>query len=196
MRVVIAAIFVLVAVFGAVVVFDQLSGSIPSKWIGPITALIFTSIVILALKLFSAPRPSRRTIEERIADLESKGLIDDQTFKAIRAFSAEEYEDEGLQYFIELEDGSILFLVGQYLYDHDPGTFPCSEFTIRRHRKKGYVVGIRCGGMALKPEVCVPSLTGKNLDEYCEDGMIIRGKSYDALKAELTKVEAAAPRRG
>jgi hypothetical protein len=202
MRVVFAAMFVVVAVFAAVVVFDQLSVRIPAGRVAPLTALIFFPVVILALKLFSAPRPR----ESQIADLESKGLIVEQSFKAVRAFEAEEYEDEGRNYFIELEDGSILFLVGQYLYDYglsDGDTeadqshmFPCTEFTIRRHKLEGYVVGIRCGGKGVKPEICVPPLTGKNLDDYCEDGMIIRGETYDALKAKLAQGELARSRRG
>jgi hypothetical protein len=192
MRVVFAAMFVVVAVFGAVVAFDQLAAIIPSNWMGPVTCGLFFVVFLIALRLFSPPR----RIKEQIADLESKGLIVDQSFKAVRAFQAEEFEDEGVQYFIELEDGSILFLVSQYLYDFDPAKFPSTEFTIRRHKTEDYVVEIRCGGKSLKPEVCVPPLSGEHTEEYCGDGLIIRDKSYDALKAELMNGKATASRRG
>ena len=62
----------------------------------------------------------------------------------MRAFGVKEFEDEGLHYFLELTDGRVLVLSGQYLYDYEaisddsetnrPRAFPCSEFTLRRHK--------------------------------------------------------------
>ena len=43
----------------------------------------------------------------------------------------EELEDEGVSYFLELDDGAVLFLSGQYL-DEDESPFPCTEFIVRR----------------------------------------------------------------
>ena len=206
MRVVFAALFVLVGMFAAVTAIDELSVKIPSKWMGPVTALILFPLIILALRLFNRAQPRGRTVEEQIADMKSKGLIVEQSFRAVRAFQAEEYGDEGIQYFIELEDGSILFLGGQYLYDYElidddpeinqPRQFPCTEFTIQRHKKDDYVVRICCGGKVIEPDVCVPPLRGKNLEQYGEDGLIIRDKPYDVLKAELMKGKVAASGRG
>ena len=68
----------------------------------------------------------------------------------------EEFEDEGLHYFIELVDGRVLFLSGQYLYDYEPisddpesnqpRSFPCTEFTVRRHKNDGCVVDLLRAG--------------------------------------------------
>jgi hypothetical protein len=50
---------------------------------------------------------------------------------------------------------------GSYLYDYEqitddpelnqPRTFPCSRFTVRRHKTAGYVVDIACAGDSLIP---------------------------------------------
>ena len=53
-----------------------------------------------------------------------------------------------------------------YLYDYEaisddsetnrPRAFPCSEFTLRRHKTESYVAEIRCRGSVLEPEVMAP----------------------------------------
>ena len=86
----------------------------------------------------SAPRTTSPTSRDAI-------LIVDTPFQATRAFGVEDYGDEGSHYFLELADGSgILALCGQYLYAYEPITddpelnqprrFPCTSFTVRRHR--------------------------------------------------------------
>jgi len=92
-------------------------------------------------------------------------------------------------YYIELEDHRVLFLSGQYLYDHDaedqPRTFPCSEFVVQRHRIKGYVVDIVCRGAVLEPEAIAPPFYVHDFDkDVPKDGEIIAGKPYDRLKNE------------
>ena len=66
----------------------------------------------------------------------------------------------------------VLFLSGQYLYDSEaisddsetnrPRAFPCSEFTLRRHKTESYVAEIRCRGSVLEPEVMAPAFKMKN----------------------------------
>jgi len=115
--------------------------------------------------------------------------------KATRAFGVEEFEDEGLHFYIELEEGGVLFLSGQYLYDFEPvddksaRIFPCSNFSVHRHRNNGYVIDITCGGYILEPEIMVPHFTIKELenDNVPYDGETIRNITYDSLKNDLSK---------
>lgn len=103
------------------------------------------------------------TLEQQIQDLEARGLLSAQVYRATRAFEVEEFEDEGCHYFLELTDGRVLFLSGQYLYNYvsesDAGVgrrFPCSEFAVRRHSTEGYAVDIQCGGQVLEPDSVAP----------------------------------------
>ena len=130
---------------------------------------------------------------EYTQELEDKGLLLSTDFKAIRAFQVEEFEDEGSYYFIELENGNVLYLNGQYLYDYEliedgeyeqPKSFPCTEFTVRRHRDEGYVVDITCRGSLLECESMEPEFlrTIESLRKMPDDGDIITEKSFDELK--------------
>ena len=143
---------------------------IAPRWVVSGELVVWMFVLIgLSLRVFSpkgADPFGRKSHEEHIRELEGLGLVESSAFHATRAFAVGEYEDEGLHYFIELADGAVLFLSGQYLYDFAPITddaelnqarsFPCSEFTVRRHRKEGYVVDIICGGTVLEPEVEAP----------------------------------------
>lgn len=99
-------------------------------------------------------------------DYEKEGLLTAEMFNARRAFEVEEFEDEGLHFFLELEDGRVLFLCGQYLYDYQeitddpdfnqPARFPCTSFTVKRHKTELWVHSIECAGPYLKPEAKFP----------------------------------------
>lgn len=132
-----------------------------------------------------------------IEDLEKQGLVASREFRAKRAFQVGEYEDEGLHYFMELEDRGVLFLSGQYLYDYEPiededdpelhqsRIFPCTEFSYRTHKTEGYVLELATRGQVLEPEEVIPTFSEGFLNDIPEDGEIIRGKSYDEIKREV-----------
>lgn len=117
----------------------------------------------------------------------------------MRAFQVEEFEDEGSHYFLELADGSVLFLSGQYLYGYEPlesrseivrlRRFPNTEFTIRRHSVKRYVVDILCTGSVIEPEVLAPVFDTDDFgtDRIPSDGQIITDRSFEDLKARRLK---------
>jgi hypothetical protein len=112
-----------------------------------------------------------------------------------RAFGVEDYEDEGICYFLELTDGSgVLVLIGQYLYAYEPieddpemnqpRLFPCTAFTVRRHRTDGYVVDLVCGGDVLEPETMASgdvkaAWLRDGFDP--EDGVVLTGVTFDEL---------------
>lgn len=152
-------------------------------------------LTVIAMKIFDRPRQFKSG-QEGIKDLEEKSLIENTDFSATRAFEVEEWDDLGLNYFIELADGSVLFLQGQYLYDYieindepefsQPRTFPCREFTLRRHRTEKYILEITCHGEVIEPE-CVAPVWNYDLfrdNAIPEDGAIIRDRTYDKIKAE------------
>ena len=94
----------------------------------------------------------------------------------------EEFEDEGLHYLYDYEPISDDPELNQ------PRSFPCTEFTVRRHKKDGYVVDIVGGGTVLEPEVMAPAFGNKvwRAKRIPEDGQVITSASYDDLKREHT----------
>lgn len=199
MRLIGAGLFVfsgllaLVGILESQNVFDRA----PSWLAGAGISACMLVLSAVALWLFN-PRGSdpfgRKSAEEHLRELEQRGLLESAEFRAARAFGVEEFEDEGLHYFVELTDGRVLFLSGQYLYDYEPITddpalnqprkFPCSEFTVRRHKTEGYVVEIVCGGTVLEPESIAPPFGRRDWREnrIPEDGQVISETTYDELK--------------
>jgi len=190
-----ASVLLLVGVLGSQKVFDRA----PPWVVGCGLALFMLTLIVLALWLFSPKGTDplgRKTAEEHRRELEQLGLLESTEFRATRAFGVEEFEDEGLHYFLELTSGGVLFLSGQYLYDYEPisddpdaneaRSFPCTEFTVRRHKREGYVVEILCGGTVLEPEAMAPPFGQKvwQANRVPEDGQVITGATYDHLKRE------------
>jgi hypothetical protein len=200
MRAVLAGLFT----FGGLLVCVSLAfhyfpnGFGPPWLMGICFALVLFGLAGTSLFVFNRqgyrPSLSSKSFEEQIAELESQGLLVSETFQATRAFQVEEFEDEGSHYFIELANGAVLYLNGQYLYDYEqimddpelnqPRRFPCSRFTVRRHKTAGYVVDIACSGDVLRPEFVAPSFDKSDAKGRLipEDGQIIRDRSYEQLK--------------
>lgn len=163
-----------------------------------ITLLIFVLLVVCAMAISSRRR--RKSIAPRqfqtLEELEAAGLLVSEDYTARRAFQVEEVEDEGPHYFIELADGRVLYLNGQYLYEYEPGwdedsverRFPCSDFTLRRHRDWRYVEEVICRGTVIEPELTAPPFSSRDFDEgeLPEDGEILR-ISYEQIKARIRR---------
>jgi hypothetical protein len=176
--------------------------ALPLWIVGPLLAAGFFVFVVLAMVLFHGKGPRRISAEKRAArirKLEEGGLLIPQTFRPRRAFRVDEFEDEGSHYFIELDDGAVLFLTGQYLYDYEPlkgrtsmtrlRSFPSTEFTIRRHKENGFAVDISCKGKVIEPEVVAPCFDEEDFRKGLipEDGAILRERTYDQIKNERLK---------
>lgn len=190
-------------IFLAILVFVNLIGDngferVPPWISGGAIGLFMVGLCVVATWFFnrSGDPFGRKTEEEQVAELEGMGLLQTATFRVRRAFGIEEFEDEGLHYFLELEDGRVLFLSGQYLYDYEPidddpelnrtRTFPCTDFIVRRHHHGRYVVDIACQGAALEPEVVAPPFGKKDWRDgrVPEDGAILADVTYDELKRQ------------
>lgn len=122
MRVILAGLFV----FGGVLIAVCLLGSSPAHsshtasgiFIGIVMGTLLLLLIGIAQVLFNWPidwRKERFNQEDYIKDLEAKELLVSTDYQATRAFELEEYEDEGLHYFLELSDKTVLYLAGQDL---------------------------------------------------------------------------------
>lgn len=79
--------------------------------------------------------------------LRRAGLLDSRSHRVGRALRIAESAVEGPHYLLEIEDGRVLYLAGQYLYQEDgEGLFPAERVTIVRHKEHGYVVELVCEG--------------------------------------------------
>jgi hypothetical protein len=189
-----AGLFVVGGMFGLVVLLDTVNVLtwLPVWAVGGFMGLALLGLGVVALGLFGQKPPDTPEItpEEHRRQLEAQGLVEPTDFRATRSFGVEEFEDEGLHYYLELKDGSVLFLSGQYLYDYEPDpklnrprSFPCTEFTVRRHKRDGYAVGIDCRGEVLEPELMAPPFRTMDWEHQVpRDGEILTDPSYDTLK--------------
>ena len=197
MRLILAAVFVYASIIGMASVLGAHFKCQWPSWAAFASAGALLVSLPLAMALFNhkTGRWRRLSPEEHLAELDVSGLVERLSFQARRAFAVEEYEDEGLHYFIELSDERVLYLEGQYLLDYtaidddpdvnQPRTFPCTEFEILRHRGEGYVLDIVCSGSVLEPEMTTAAFTKQELRRGIpQDGQIITDRSYDSLKNE------------
>jgi hypothetical protein len=158
------------------------------------TIALFASFILCGLlswRLFRNRTPPAEYLTEEI--LMERGLIDVETFTAKRAFAIEEFEDEGPHYFLELADGRVLYLSGQYLYDleeitgvpgwNQPGRFPCAHFQVKRHKLERYIASVEPLSPYMPPEAEYGSFTDEDVDadRIPEDGNILT-QPYDQLK--------------
>jgi hypothetical protein len=159
-----------------------------------------TSIVlslIIANKLVNAPGTNFWSLSRAPQPLERSdegSLIAATIYQSLRCFRVEESDEEGPHYFIELKDRSVLHLNGRYLasYEphkvlglfHSPRKFPCTDFTVFRDRYEGGVIGLRCRGAALEPELILPSFDASEQEsgKLLKDGEIITSRTYEDLK--------------
>jgi hypothetical protein len=201
-KVVFAGLLVFVGVTIGIAVVSSHWPTAPLWLLSIVMASLFLALTIAALVLFNAPggwRLNKLDHAAVVKELEDQGLLASETFNAKRAFQVEEFEDEGSHYYLELEDGRVLFLSGQYLYDYEPlkhgntivqpRRFPNTQFVVRRHVAKHYVVDILCGGPVIEPEVLAPSFSTNDFgtERIPEDGQVIRDRSFEQLKDERLK---------
>ena len=108
--------------------------------IAPRGALIGGLLVGVAYWVQCQRRERRRWNEwrrEREATL-AQGLAQVTRFQARDAIAIEEAEDEGLGYYLQLIDGRVLYLGGQYLYDlAEEHRFPAAEFELAEETSRG-----------------------------------------------------------
>jgi hypothetical protein len=199
LRVLFAGLFVFACMIAFAYLFSGPLAHIPDWLIPPLVLVTFFVVLLLAFLLFRGKSPVRRTREQILAERQAwdaAGLLTHQSFRALRAFEVDEYEDEGAHYFLELEDHSVLYLTGQFLYEYEPyetskfkraRLFPCTQFTIRRRKQDNSIVDILCSGEILEPETTTPPYLDKEITNHPwagEDVYHIQNQSYDHLKSQ------------
>lgn len=192
-----AGLFVFTGLLAAVGLLNalHLSTAAPALVVACGLMVVMIGLIAAALVLFSprSPLTGIRPAGELAQELDAQGLLTSRHFVATRAFEVEEFEDEGMHFYLELSDGRVLFMTGQYLYAYEPHEeddelrprqFPSTEFVVRRHRDEGYVVDIQCTGPILEPELLAPPF-GEDVwrqGALPKDGAIIVDATYDQIK--------------
>jgi hypothetical protein len=139
-----------------------------------------------------------------VDELESQGLVSSTNYQALRAFMIPPWEDEDAYYFLELNDGSVIHLTGDPVYedddsceelfikkeDREPRLFPCTEFTVKRHRERGEVLQVVHGGQLLKlDEVGEYDINTQAHWPFPRPGDIILNPTFDEMKISWFKVD-------
>lgn len=194
MKVILAGLFVFIGITILVGLLGPVMEHGNLFLVVPILVVAFFALILAAGYIFNSDFRKRMPsvdAEKQYDEWMQQGLITTTKFTAIRAFEVEEVEDEGRQFFLELNDGSVLFLAGQYLYDlveplseeGEAPKFPCTEFTIERH-KNGFAIDVHCEGILLEYESLEPTFWEAPYwkDDYPEDGLIITDRTFDQLK--------------
>jgi hypothetical protein len=193
MRLLAAGLFVFLGILTALLIASRFSVSAP-EWLAiPLFVIVFFGLIGTALVIFNRGGKPTVGVTESVEELRRRGLISTEVIEARRAFSVEQYEDEGPHCFFELKDGRVLYLSGQYLYDYcddEAGNrhFPSSEFEIHRHKTQGYVVKIVARGVALPLDLNGIFNDKASGLEFPEDGEIVADKTYDQFKQEIRAV--------
>lgn len=145
------------------------------------------SILVFLLDIWFFSRP--QTHAQKLAALETKGLVEYKTYQAKRAFSIEGINRNGAEYYLELVDGSVLYLVEECLktyepHDSQPRRFPCTEFEIGYHKLLNTVVDVKPAGATLEPELILPQVwVIQDPPPRLKSGEILRG-NYEAIKQQ------------
>ena len=132
----------------------------------------------------------------RMHEPKQHGPMETVEFNANRAFQVHAFEDEGASYFVELSDGRVLHLAGQYLDDlaeitddpenNHPQLFPCARFRVTRRKDTGRVHELEPLSPPFTSDAEFPPFTAEDLKAGWRpaDGAILT-ESYDALKERL-----------
>ena len=130
---------------------------------------------------------ARRDLGDRAAVLAREaavGHVRSTIYKVTDAVAVEEREDEGLSYYLLLDDGRTLFLSGQYLYEPADNGFPWESFELVHASSGSWVLRVVALGPRLNPSVT----RGPFVDHERSSGSIaadgtIEQRDFNALKA-------------
>lgn len=128
-------------------------GAFEQEYYAAAPAVVIGVIVFIVMRRKSRKLRATDPIQKDLVD----GVLIETTYTATSAIRVTETDDEGDNYLIRLEDGRVLFLSGQYLYDDvEAKRFPCTEFVITTARHSGLASKIECRGNYMSPEKTLP----------------------------------------
>jgi hypothetical protein len=134
---------------------------------------------------FRAQRAKRRvkaaaTFRAELAD----GVVEVTRYRAVEAISVAEAEDEGLSFFLRLQDGQVLFISGQYLYEFEGTAFPSTLFEVTRTPTSRIVLHFRPLGQYLPPSTERPAFSEADWERFgaLDDGALLN-VPFESLRA-------------
>ena len=134
------------------------------RWIHLWSSLTSTTVLVLAVGFAVVVVRRMRKDLRRAAWLYEEDLKAGRmvvaTYDVRSAVRVEEFEDEGSQYLLELIDGGVLFLGGQYLYEaEENGSFPSTRIQTERAEKSGTLFELHCTGTPVEVLETLPHFT-------------------------------------
>lgn len=140
--------------------------------------------LILAYKWHEA---TRRAYDYDTGEVDSNlknGMAEVCTFDVTGAVEVKEFEDEGSHYYLDIGEGKVLFLSGQYLYEYeDAKQFPNTRFQTIRAAKSRWIFGLKLLGNYLSPVFTLPAFSKADYEKGvipC-DGDVLE-LDFDTLK--------------
>lgn len=195
MRSILVTIAGIAAAAALVAGINAIASTAPS-WLVLALFISGAGVIVVVARRILVPRSSSDEVDSRspaelVSDLRASGELATESFRARRCIAIGEFEDEGLTYWLELEDGRLLCLSGQYLYPYEddpetgqPRRFPCTEFTVRSHARNNFSIDIECRGTVLEPIAVLPPFNQQAWDEnkVPDDRTILTDHSLEALR--------------
>lgn len=112
-----------------------------------------------------------------------RGLVAVAKFKITSALRITEIEDNGYAFFLKIEDGRVLFLMGQYLYGlTESGKFPAENLEVVYTPSSRMVLAVRSSGPGIPSTGPKAFFTTQDLERgrVPEDGSIL-DVDFDSL---------------
>jgi hypothetical protein len=147
----------------------------------PYGTIVRTSVVTAAvasvawyLRVQRRLRSNHRALTDRIDGELATGTLTSTTYTIRDVVAVEEAEDEGLSYYLLLDDGRTLFLSGQYLYEPALAGFPWESFEIVRVTSGGRVLDVLPRGPSIRPSAIRPPFSAAEYTsgKLAQDGTI------------------------
>jgi hypothetical protein len=119
--------------------FPQLKNIDRSPW--KAAGILTPSLLVSGHFFIKERRRSRKN-----PDLD-RGTVEIITVETDRAIKVDEFEDEGIGFYLDIGSGKTLFLQGQYLYEDDnEKRFPSTRFSIVRTHHSRLVLDFKAEG--------------------------------------------------
>ena len=169
--------------FGAFLAFLVTTGVLliisPASWqtgvLSLIPVVVGAGVAALVFRRLSRSARHREWVAEIERDL-AGGVASVTTARVTDAVRVQEAEDEGSSYYLRLDDGRVLFISGQYLYElEEEGRFPNTRLTVVRAPSTRIVFDVTCDGSPLPPSATRPPFTTEEYDGGLvpEDGTVL-----------------------
>lgn len=147
--------------------------------------LMFMTLVLAVLvDRWISVRRSKRILDADIVEDLALGNAETCTVEVRQAVEVQEFEDEGMGFYLETDEGKTLFLQGQYLYDLKG--FPSTRIEITRALKSRTVLELKCLGLPMTISSKLPPFSPKDHESGRAhyDGDVINKNIHEIVGSE------------